>query len=401
MFGLAGVPSIVMFFGMIFMPESPRWLVFHNKKEKAVKILRKMRTEEEAEEELEAIVEEYEEHQKLKLGVFQFAKKLFTTRTVVLALIVGCGLQMFQQLSGINTIMYYSGNIIELAGFPGDAAIWLTCIPTFGNFVFTFIGEVLVDKLGRRKLVLGSVAGVIVSLLAISGVFHLLNERSLLVNSPYPNVTCHHDRCLYCVADESCGFCAAFNSSTDTYTYGTCSAVSESSNFGYFVGNNESVVTCGALSPMNSSQSDTMTVGELRWSKDSCTHDSIAPLAVVCLVLYLVFFAPGLAPVPWTVNSEIYPTWARGFGVSISSTANWVTNLVVSLTFLSLLDTLSPAVGFLMFAGFSIMAFIFIFLLLPETKKKSLEETGDLFRQPYFLRWCRNMRRYRRLHNVN
>ena len=69
MFGLAGVPSVIMFFGMIFMPESPRWLVFHNKKEKAVKILRKMRTEEEAEEELEAIVEEYEEHQKLKLGV--------------------------------------------------------------------------------------------------------------------------------------------------------------------------------------------------------------------------------------------------------------------------------------------------------------------------------------------
>ena len=69
MFGLAGVPSIIMFFGMIFMPESPRWLVFHNKKEEALRILRKTRTQEEIDKELKAIVEEYEEHHKLKLGV--------------------------------------------------------------------------------------------------------------------------------------------------------------------------------------------------------------------------------------------------------------------------------------------------------------------------------------------
>jgi hypothetical protein len=76
MFGLAGVPSIVMFFGMIFMPESPRWLVFHNKKEEAVKILRKTRTQEETDKELEAIVDEYEEHRKLKLGVIPVSSSL-------------------------------------------------------------------------------------------------------------------------------------------------------------------------------------------------------------------------------------------------------------------------------------------------------------------------------------
>ena len=52
---------------------------------------------------------------------------------------------------------YYSGNIIQLAGFPGNAAIWLTCIPTFSNFVFSLVGELLVDRIGRRKLILGSI----------------------------------------------------------------------------------------------------------------------------------------------------------------------------------------------------------------------------------------------------
>ena len=284
---------------------------------------------------------------------------------------------------------YYSGNIIQLAGFPGNAAIWLTCIPSFGNFFFTLIGELLVDRIGRRKLILGSISGVILSLLAISGVFHLLNVRSLAGNNLYPNSTCHHDRCLYCVADEKCGFCAHFNQSTGSYTSGTCSAIDESTDLGYFVDSEGIVVDCSEPASSNMSLTGNVTDGDLQWFVNTCTHDPIASLAVVCLFVYLAFFAPGMGPIPWTVNSEIYPTWARGFGVSMSTTVNWVFNLIVSFTFLSLLDAITPAVGFLLIAGFAVLSLIFIFLLLPETKKKSLEEIEVLFKKPYFLSWCK------------
>ena len=69
MFGYAGVPSVIMFFGMLFMPESPRWLVFHNKQEKARTVLMRTRTPEEAKQELDSIIADYEEHQKQAMGM--------------------------------------------------------------------------------------------------------------------------------------------------------------------------------------------------------------------------------------------------------------------------------------------------------------------------------------------
>ena len=76
------------------------------------------------------------------------------------ALVVGCGLQMYQQVAGINTIMYYSATIIKMSGVSSDsAAVWLAALTAFINFAFTFVGLVLVEKVGRRPLVLGSIAG--------------------------------------------------------------------------------------------------------------------------------------------------------------------------------------------------------------------------------------------------
>ena len=76
------------------------------------------------------------------------------------ALVVGCGLQMYQQIAGINTIMYYSATIIKMSGVSSDShAVWLAALTAFINFSFTFVGLVLVERVGRRKLVLGSIGG--------------------------------------------------------------------------------------------------------------------------------------------------------------------------------------------------------------------------------------------------
>ena len=286
------------------------------------------------------------------------------------------------------TTRYYSGNIIKLAGFNNTASIWLACVPSFGNFIFTLVGEFLVDRIGRRKLILGSIVGVVVSLLAIAGTFHLLNQRSALSTVAFPNSSCHYDHCLYCVANQDCGFCAVSSELSHTYVNGTCSEMNYETatrSFGYYPYGNLTVV-CNGSTPI--AQNGSINAGHLAWFDSACPSDPVAFLAVGCLFLYLAFFAPGMGPVPWTMNSEIYPTWARSFGMAASSTTNWVFNLFVSLTFLSLLDAVTPALGFIVIAIMAFLGMIFIFLTVPETKGLKLEDIEELFKRPYFVTFC-------------
>ena len=86
--------------------------------------------------------------------------QMLRTPAVRRALLVGCSLQMIQQLAGINTVMYYSATIIKMSGVKSEsAAIWLSAVTAAVNFVFTFIGLYLVEKIGRRPLTLGSLVG--------------------------------------------------------------------------------------------------------------------------------------------------------------------------------------------------------------------------------------------------
>ncbi len=87
-----------------------------------------------------------------------------------------------------------------------------------------------------------------------------------------------------------------------------------------------------------------------------------------------------MGPVPWTVNSEIYPNWSRSIGNSTSATINWSSNLLVSLTFLHLTRYLTRYGAFCFYMFLAVIGWIFIFLLLPETKGKTLEEVEELFK---------------------
>lgn len=86
-----------------------------------------------------------------------------------------------------------------------------------------------------------------------------------------------------------------------------------------------------------------------------------------------------MGPMPWTVNSEIYPLWARSTGNACSSGVNWVFNVLVSLTFLHTAEYLTYYGAFFLYAGFAGLGLLFIYGCLPETKGKKLEEIESLF----------------------
>ncbi|KAK3014809.1 hypothetical protein RJ639_009636 [Escallonia herrerae] len=287
MLGVSGVPAAIQFSLMLFLPESPRWLYMKKEKSQAIVVLSKIYDPYRLEEEIDQLAAALEEERQRKNAVRY--SDVFRSEEIRLAFLAGAGLQAFQQFTGINTVMYYSPTIVQMAGFSSNQlALLLSLVVALMNAAGTVVGIYLIDHFGRRKLALSSLCGVIVSLALLSAAFFL-----------------------------------------------------ESSSSNGFYG----------------------------W------------IAVLGLALYIAFFSPGMGPVPWTVNSEIYPHSYRGICGGMSATVNWVSNLIVAQSFLSIADAVGTGATFLILAGIAVLAFAFVALFVPETKGLTFEEVEQIWRE--------------------
>lgn len=270
MFGFGIVPAIILGAGMFRLPESPRWLVSKDRADDARDVLERLRTETSVDDELQEI-KEIEEVQERDLSTLlePWARP---------ALIVGVGLAILQQATGINTVIYYAPTILNSVGLGQLTSILATVGIGIVNVIFTVVALSQVDRLGRRPLLLISVAGMTVMLAALGLLFQL------------PSLS-----------------------------------------------------------------------GITGW------------VAVVCLGLFVAFFALGLGPIFWLMIGEIYPLQVRGTGEGIASLANWGANLIITLTFLSLVQLIGRGFTFWLYAVVGVIAFVFIYLWVPETKGRSLE----------------------------
>jgi len=152
MFGLGAVPSLLFFIGALWLPESPRWLMKAGKEEKARKILQKIGNDFSANESLINIKRSLEGVKKINYSEL-FKKGIFPT------LLVGIGLAVFQQLCGINTVFNYAPKIFESIGASQDDQLLQTVFIGGVNLVFTILAMLLVDKLGRKPLMLIGAGG--------------------------------------------------------------------------------------------------------------------------------------------------------------------------------------------------------------------------------------------------
>lgn len=267
------------------------------------------------------------------------------------------------QFTGINTIMYYCATIIQMGGvYNKNQIVWLAVAPASVSFVSSLLAIVFVEKLGRRKLTLISLSGVIVALVVIAVGFQVADKNAPGIGfSPAGEQGACGDvnSCLSCVSDKACGFCFDHTSSS---LNGSCYKVKEIDGF---IAN-------------SSCKSDGNEHENYVWATQWCPTTHSWPI-LFGLMLYLCFFAIGMAPMPWAVNSEIYPLWARSACQSTAMTINWLSNFVVSATFLSLADAITKYGAFYLYAGIGVFGFIFLACLLPETKGITLEEVESLF----------------------
>lgn len=280
MLGLAVVPGVILGLGMAVLPESPRWNAQRGNTAKARSILAKIRGTQNVDaemREIEATLQQAHEHGKLS--------DLWLPE-VRPALVIGIGLAIFQQVTGINTVIYYAPKIIQSAGISSaSGAILATAGIGLVNVLMTIVSMWLIDRVGRRPLLLVGIAGMVVSLGVLGYAFH------------------------------------------------------------------------------------------------SPTHSgSFAEIAVITLMCYVAMFAISLGPIFWLLIAEIYPLKIRGGAEGVAAGTNWAANFVVSLTFLTLVETVGASWSFWLYAAMGVAAWIFSFALVPETKGRTLEEIEAAWR---------------------
>ncbi|ADF40310.1 sugar porter family MFS transporter [Priestia megaterium] len=173
MLPIAAIPAVFLFFGMLRVPESPRWLVSKGKNNEALTVLQKIRESKRAKSELQEIESAYEQETKMEKATF----KDLTTPWVRRVVFLGIGIAVVQQITGVNSIMYYGTEILKDAGFQTEAAL----IGNIGNGVIsvlaTFVGIWLLSKVGRRPMLITGLVGTTTALLLI-GIFSLVFEGS-------------------------------------------------------------------------------------------------------------------------------------------------------------------------------------------------------------------------------
>jgi sugar porter (SP) family MFS transporter len=267
MLGIMIIPAAIFAILLRFIPESPRWLVLNNRDEEAKEVFIKTG-------EPDAVQVIREEHELSNYGT---KEKLFTSKfrkPIMYAVL----LAMFNQLSGINAILYYAPRIFEMAGFSKADAYLQPVYIGGANLLFTLLAMTVIDKFGRKTLLLVGCIGLI-------------------------------------------GFLG---------------------------------LTAYAFSP----------------------GGHLGSNVLIYLLGYIAFFAFSQGAVIWVFISEIFPNSVRSKGGSLGSFTHWIMAAIISWTFPIIVQG-SPKGGyysFLFYTGMMVLAFIFIWRVMPETKGRSLEQ---------------------------
>lgn len=173
MLGLAIVPAVILFVGMYFMPESPRWLVNKGKLDLAREVLGRTRTEGEVDQEIQELRQNQRQSRSQQAGW-----GALLARWVRPALIAGIGLAAFQQFIGINTIIYYAPTVFSQIGFGNSTAIAVNVAIGVVNFALTFVAIRLIDRVGRKPLLLTGNVGMALAM-TFTGVILLFASASV------------------------------------------------------------------------------------------------------------------------------------------------------------------------------------------------------------------------------
>jgi MFS transporter, SP family, solute carrier family 2 (myo-inositol transporter), member 13 len=311
MVGIGAFPAITQIAMLSFMPETPRFLAAVNREDMARQILKKVykssahSTSDEVDHILGAIKQEIHEEEEAKQRVKHgghvsilppLLSSLLFHPPHARALTIACLLQALQQLCGFNSLMYFSATIFSMLQFASPTLTSLSIATT--NFVFTIAAFYLIDRVGRRKILLITIPIMVLALLLCALAFMFVHL------------------------------------------------------------------------PKNAANLDPTTIAR--------PASSLPALGVLAsLLLYVCPYATGLGPVPWQ-QSELFPLSVRSLGSSIATSTNWGCNTLVGLTFLPMMELLTPGWTFVTYAVVCAVGWVAVWCIYPETAGLELEDVGKL-----------------------
>jgi len=247
-------------------------------------------------------------------------------------------------------------------------------LPAFTNASFTLVGMWAIERFGRRKLLLSSLVATGASLFLIGMLFNTASRHTppFMPGDPSDDLSC-----------------PAFNPATPPHLADCNSCIRHACVFcgpsvqHHHLSQNRSQATCVIASVQAIETCENQQQQPKHVAFQNGCPSTYTGWIVAALMIYLASFAPGLSPVPWAVNSEIYPDAYRGYGNGFASVTNWLANSLVTLLFLPLGRVLPAGGCFFLSCGCTAIGFVLSWFYLPETRGLSFADIQRVFRARY------------------
>lgn len=401
MLGVGFFPALLYFILLFLVPESPRWLIQKGRIEEGLAILRKSCGDDEANSEFDKIKRSLKESEHRSTGSF---KEVFS-KSMRYIVMIGLGLAIFQQLSGINAVLYYAPMIFESTGSAMDTAFLMAIVVGVVFTIATVISMFLIDRLGRRPLLIMGCTIMSFSFFIVSYSFHmgtysLNNEKIVSVYDQAVNYEISNQAKLKYPGNYITDSTVLQQDRAMLFKNGALIGEIDLKNNAVRKAQKHALLLKGVLDEMEGKtySSETAFFGSIRsglLEKFSNDEKDIASenfsqlykpailkqsininnaLVLLGILGFIAGFSISLGPVMWAMFSEIFPGRIRAKAISVVGATNGLTSFTVATIFPVELEYLGSAATYLLFGVFMFLCLLFVMKAIPETKGKTLEE---------------------------
>ena len=332
MLGLETIPAVVWLAALIYVPESPRWLGLNGRLDEARAVLARLRPADRVEKTLTDI----------RNSVSESGHSLFTRIGTLfrpglrLPIAIGIVVGIAQQVTGVNAIFFYAPRIFEQSGVGTNAAFAQAVVVGIVNVVFTVGAMLLIDRLGRKPLLMGGLIGVILST-SLAGYGFSQARYELSIESV-----------------------AVLSETIDVAQLEPLIGVEFEDDLSFKRAAADAIGT----EILRDHQADLI---------QAAIH--VNPYVILAGILgFVASFAISLGPVMWVLFSEIFPNRIRGIAMAFVGLFNSVSSYTVQLLFPWEVTNLGSSTTFFIYSGLGVIGLVLLAWILPETKGKTLEE---------------------------